>query len=94
MDFYLKEGSIQWPVGENGAGKTTFMNILYGLYQQEEGEIFIKGEKQDITSPTRAISWGIGMVHQHFMLARPLVENAILGRKSRRGIWLDTKRNS
>lgn len=93
VDFYLKEGSIHGLLGENGAGKTTLMNILYGLYQQEEGEIFIKGEKQDITSPTRAISLGIGMVHQHFMLARPLsvVENVMLGRKSRRGIWLDTK---
>lgn len=93
VNFYLKEGSIHGLLGENGAGKTTLMNILYGLYKQEEGDIFIRGEKLDISSPTKAISLGIGMVHQHFMLARPLsvVENVMLGRKSRRGILLDTK---
>jgi len=93
VDFFVKNGSIHGLLGENGAGKTTLMNILYGLYHPEEGEIFINGEKHDITSPTKAISLGIGMVHQHFMLARPfsIVENVMLGRKSRKGILLDTK---
>lgn len=93
VDFSLRQGSIHGLLGENGAGKTTLMNILYGLYQQEEGTIEINGKEEDISSPIKAISLGIGMVHQHFMLARPLsvVENVMLGKKSRRGILLDTK---
>jgi simple sugar transport system ATP-binding protein len=77
VDFKLRENSIHGLLGENGAGKTTLMNVLYGLYRQEEGEIYIHGQKTDIVSPLKAISSGIGMVHQHFMLARPLtvVEN-------------------
>ncbi|MBS6956242.1 MAG: ABC transporter ATP-binding protein [Enterocloster asparagiformis] len=93
IQFCLRAGSIHGLLGENGAGKTTLMNILYGLYRQEEGEILIRGQKQEISSPIKAISLGIGMVHQHFMLARSLtvVENVMLGRKSRRGILLDTR---
>ena len=93
VDFDLRKGSIHGLLGENGAGKTTLMNVLYGLYQQEEGTIFINGREEDISSPVKAIHLGIGMVHQHFMLARPLTvtENVMLGRKSRRGIFLDTK---
>lgn len=93
VNFELKKGSIHGLLGENGAGKTTLMNVLYGLYRQELGEVYINGKKEDIYSPVKAISLGIGMVHQHFMLARPLsvVENVMLGRKSRRGILLDTK---
>ena len=93
VNFELRKGSIHGLLGENGAGKTTLMNILYGLYQQEEGTIEIFGKEENIDSPVKAISLGIGMVHQHFMLARPLtvVENVMLGRKSRRGILLDTK---
>ncbi len=93
VDFDLRKGSIHGLLGENGAGKTTLMNVLYGLYQPEEGTIAINGRTAEISSPTKAIALGIGMVHQHFMLARPLtvVENVMLSRKSRRGIFLDTK---
>ncbi len=93
VDFKLRKGSIHGLLGENGAGKTTLMNVLYGLYQQEEGTIFINGKEEKIDSPVKAISLGIGMVHQHFMLARPLTvtENVMLGKKSRRGLLLDTK---
>ncbi len=93
VDFLVKNGSIHGLLGENGAGKTTLMNVLYGLYHPEQGEVIIKGIKSDINSPTKAISLGIGMIHQHFMLARPfsVVENVMLGRKSRKGILLDTK---
>ena len=96
IDLCIKPGEKIAIVGKNGAGKTTLMNILYGLYQQEEGEIFINGKKEDISSPLKAISIGIGMVHQHFMLARPLTvtENVMLGKKSRRGILLDTNQTS
>ncbi len=93
IDFRLRRGSIHGLLGENGAGKTTLMNVLYGLYKQEEGIVKINGKQENIDSPTKAISLGIGMVHQHFMLARPLsvVENVMLGHKSRRGFLLDTK---
>lgn len=93
VDFKLRERSIHGLLGENGAGKTTLMNVLYGLYRPEEGEIFINGKKAHINSPLEAIGLGIGMVHQHFMLCRPLtvVENVMLGKKSRKGILLDTK---
>ncbi len=93
IDFRVRPSSIHGLLGENGAGKTTLMNILYGLYKQEEGIVKINGKQEIIDSPTKAISLGIGMVHQHFMLARPLtvVENVMLGHKSRRGILLDTK---
>lgn len=92
VDFKLKQGSIHGLLGENGAGKTTLMNILYGLYKQEGGKVYIRGKCEEIDTPTKAISLGIGMVHQHFMLARPLsvTENIMLGHKSSKGIFLDT----
>ena len=96
VDFSVRKGSIHGLLGENGAGKTTLMNVLFGLYAPEEGKILIDGAEQVIDSPTKAISLGIGMVHQHFMLARPLTvtENVMLGKKSRRGILLDTKQTA
>jgi simple sugar transport system ATP-binding protein len=75
--------SIHAILGENGAGKSTLMNVLYGLLQPASGEIMINGEKVVIDSPSRAIEYGIGMVHQHFMLVPPftVTENIILGRE-------------
>ena len=96
VDLKIRPGSIHGLLGENGAGKSTLMNGLFGLYRPEEGEIFIRGKKQTIDSPLKAMALGIGMVHQHFMLARPLTvaENVMLGTKSRRGPLLDLKRVS
>ncbi len=68
IDFNIKKGEIISLLGENGAGKTTLMNILYGLYRMDKGEIYINNEKVNIKSPKDAINYGIGMVHQHFML--------------------------
>jgi general nucleoside transport system ATP-binding protein len=84
VDFDLKQGEIHGLLGENGAGKTTLMNILYGLYQPDEGTINLNGLPIAITSPHDAIARGIGMVHQHFMLVPPLTvtENIILGQES------------
>ncbi len=84
IDFELRKGEIHALLGENGAGKSTLMNILYGLYQPDEGQIFINGEQVHITSPHDAIAKGIGMVHQHFMLVPPLTvtENIMLGQES------------
>lgn len=81
VDINIKKGSIHAILGENGAGKSTLMNILYGLYQSEEGETYLNGEKVNIKNPNVAIAHGIGMVHQHFMLVDnfTVTQNIILG---------------
>jgi ABC-type uncharacterized transport system ATPase subunit len=86
INLTLEKGQIHALLGENGAGKTTLMNILYGLYQPDEGEIFINGQKVTIHSPADAIAQGIGMVHQHFMLIPvfTVTENVMLGEESTR----------
>ncbi len=86
VNFTVKKGEIHALVGENGAGKSTLMSILYGLYQADEGEIFIDGKKVSIPNPNKAIELKIGMVHQHFMLVPPLTitENVILGMEPRK----------
>ncbi|MGE5553881.1 MAG: ABC transporter ATP-binding protein [Betaproteobacteria bacterium] len=94
IDLDIMPGTVHALLGENGAGKTTLMNILYGLYQPDEGEIFIRGERVRVTDPNVAIRHGIGMVHQHFMLIPPftVAENIVLGKEPRRGLNLDLKR--
>jgi simple sugar transport system ATP-binding protein len=84
VTFTLEKGEIHALLGENGAGKSTLMNILYGLYQPDEGEIRINDQPRRITTPHDAIAQGIGMVHQHFMLVPPLTvtENIMLGQES------------
>ena len=81
INFTVLEGEVHTLLGENGAGKSTLMNILTGLYQPTGGEIYLKGAKVKIDSPSRAVKLGIGMVHQHFMLVEALTvfENIILG---------------
>ena len=81
MELDVKAGSIHSLLGENGAGKSTLMNVLYGLYQAEEGQIYLNGEPVEIKSPSDAIRLGIGMVHQHFMLVErfTVLQNIILG---------------
>ncbi len=97
IDFTLEEGEIHALLGENGAGKTTLMNILYGLYTPDEGEIYVRGKKAEIHSPSDAIDLGIGMVHQHFMLVpvMTVTENIMLGAESTRfGPFLDRRQAS
>lgn len=81
VTIQLKHGEIHALLGENGAGKSTLMNVLFGLYQPEQGEIRVKGKKVSITDPNIANDLGIGMVHQHFMLVEPftVTQNIILG---------------
>ena len=81
INLKIKEGTIHAVVGENGAGKSTLMKILYGMLKQDEGTIKIFNDEVNFSSPKDAISKGIGMVHQHFMLADNLsvLESIILG---------------
>ena len=91
VNFDVKAGEIHALLGENGAGKSTLMKILYGLYPPDAGEILINGKRVTINSPGDSIGYGIGMIHQHFMLVDNLsvVENVALGLRSRRGLLLD-----
>lgn len=90
VDFELRKGEIHALLGENGAGKTTLTSILYGLYQPQEGEIYIRGKKVTIRSPNDSMELSIAMVHQHFLLTMPhsVTENIIVGLKSN-GFLLD-----
>lgn len=83
VSFTVPRGSIHAIVGENGAGKSTAMKILFGLYQPDEGQIFLRGKEVQFNSPIAAMAEGIGMVHQHFMLAGPLtaLDNILLMQK-------------
>ncbi len=81
ISLEIRKGEIHCLLGENGAGKTTLAECLYGAYHPDSGTITFKGQPLDLSSPRDAIAVGIGMVHQHFVLAPPLsvVENVIVG---------------
>ncbi len=81
VDFQLEGGEIHALLGENGAGKTTLMRILFGLYQEDSGEVVVDGKPVRIGSPKDAIELGIGMVTQHFALVPPfsVAENVVMG---------------
>ncbi|MGO1928628.1 MAG: ABC transporter ATP-binding protein [Microbacterium gubbeenense] len=81
IDLTIEPGEIHCLLGENGAGKSTLMNVLYGLYQADDGDILIDGAVQGFSGPGDAMAAGIGMVHQHFMLIPvfTVAENVMLG---------------
>lgn len=93
ISFTLEPGEIHAFLGENGAGKSTLMNILYGLYDPDEGHILINGQPAAIRGPNDAIRQGLGMVHQHFMLVPTLTvaENVMLGTEITSGMLLDQR---
>ncbi|HBN82005.1 MAG TPA: ABC transporter ATP-binding protein [Ruminococcaceae bacterium] len=81
VDFSVRKGEIHALVGENGAGKSTLMKILFGIESPDTGRILLNGQEVRINNPSSAIKYGIGMVHQHFMLAPSLTvaENMVMG---------------
>ncbi|MGD8296575.1 MAG: ATP-binding cassette domain-containing protein, partial [Desulfobacterales bacterium] len=93
INFSLFGGEICALLGENGAGKTTLMNILFGYYTCDEGQIFIKGKRVNLSAPKDAIGCGVGMIRQHFALvpSQTVLENIIVGTGSGNGIFLDLK---
>ena len=94
INLTLRKGEILALLGENGAGKSTLMSILSGLLEPTSGEIYVRGKKVNISGPNAATSLGIGMVHQHFMLAQAftVLENIILGHEPTKGPSLDFKK--
>ena len=92
IDLVVEPGEIHCLLGENGAGKSTLMNVLYGLYQADEGTILLDGHVQNFHGPGDAMRAGIGMVHQHFMLIPvfTVAENVMLGQEATKvGGFLD-----
>ncbi|WP_051267080.1 ABC transporter ATP-binding protein [Nakamurella lactea] len=93
ITFTVARGTVHALVGENGAGKSTLMKTLYGMHRPDEGSIEVDGRPVTFHSPADAIAAGIGMVHQHFMLADNLTvwENIVLGSEPVNGVRLDSR---
>ena len=91
INLTVHKGEVHAILGENGAGKSTMMNVLCGLYKPTSGQIFINGKEVHFNSPKDAIDIGIGMVHQHFMLIQPftVTENIVLGMEPTKGLSID-----
>ncbi len=91
VELTVMPGEVHAVVGENGAGKSTLMKIIYGMVRPDEGTISIDGQEVRFKSPKAAIDAGIGMVHQHFMLADnfTVLENVVLGSEPRAGLEID-----
>jgi simple sugar transport system ATP-binding protein len=94
LDITVPSGTIHAIVGENGAGKSTAMRIAYGFYTADSGDILVDSNVRDIRAPRDAIALGIGMVHQHFMLVRPMTvtENIVLGAEPGSAMSLDLRK--
>lgn len=96
VSLSVKSGEVHALVGENGAGKSTLMKIIYGMVRPDEGQIEVNGRLMSFRTPKDAIDAGIGMVHQHFMLADNLtvLENVILGSEPKSGLEIDFSKAS
>ena len=90
INLTVEAGEIHALLGENGAGKSTLMNVLYGLYQADEGQILLDDKVQSFKGPGDAMAAGIGMVHQHFMLIPvfTVAENVVLGNEPTKKLGL------
>lgn len=93
ISLTVRRGEIHALLGENGAGKSTLMNVVFGMYQPEEGSISVYENETKIENPNHAIHLGIGMVHQHFKLIETftVTENIIIGMEPKKGIRLNMK---
>jgi ABC-type uncharacterized transport system ATPase subunit len=93
VNIKVRAGTIHAIVGENGAGKSTLMKTLYGMHRPDAGRVIVNGEERNFKSPSDAIEAGIGMVHQHFMLADnfTVLENVILGHEPTSGPTIDLR---
>ena len=89
VSIQIKKGEIYALLGENGAGKSTLMSTLFGMYEPDEGEIYIRGKKEIIYSPEYATKLNIGMVHQHFKLVSDftITENIIMGMEPQKKVF-------
>ena len=96
VSLHLKRGEILAIVGENGAGKSTIMKILYGLEKPTSGEIFVNGKKVHFRNPSDAMAEGIGMVQQHFMLFEEMTvaENIVFKNEITKGLFMDMKKTN
>lgn len=93
VSLKVRPGSVHALMGENGAGKSTLMKCLFGIYQEDGGEIILDGKKENITTSKQALDLGVSMIHQelHPIRFRPVMENVWLGRFPMRGIAVDKK---
>lgn len=93
ISFAVRRGEIHALLGENGAGKSTLMNVVFGMYQPEEGRILVYENETKIENPNHAIHLGIGMVHQHFKLIETftVTENIIIGMEPKNGVRINMK---
>lgn len=93
VSLKVRPGTVHALMGENGAGKSTLMKCLFGIYQEDGGEIILDGKKENITSSKQALELGVSMIHQelHPIRFRPVMENIWLGRFPMRGIAVDKR---
>lgn len=93
VDFELSEGEIHALVGENGAGKSTLMKVMFGMEKPTSGHIYLRGEEVHMNSAKDALTLGIGMVHQHFMLVPSftVAQNIFLGMEPEKGLFVDAE---
>ncbi len=94
VDFELRKGEVHAIIGENGAGKSTLIKVLAGIYQADEGEIYIEGRKVVIDSVPASKTQGIAVIHQELVLAPSMTvtENIFLGREPMKGMFVDSRR--
>lgn len=94
VNFQLKAGEVHALLGENGAGKSTLIKVLGGIYHAEEGEIYIEGQKKDISGVVAARKAGISIVHQELVLVpyMTVAENIFLGREPGRKLNIDRRK--